>query len=60
MMYEIAMNKCAPVSIRLVDNLQFQFGQSLKPEVKNMYKVGVSVCVCVCEREICQIHVQCM
>ena len=37
-MHEIAMKKCAPVSIRLVDNLQFQFGQALKPEVKNMMK----------------------
>jgi alkyldihydroxyacetonephosphate synthase len=25
------MLKCAPASIRLVDNTQFQFGQSLKP-----------------------------
>jgi len=30
-MYEVAMKKCAPVSIRLVDNVQFQFGQALKP-----------------------------
>lgn len=35
-MHEVAMRKAAPVSIRLVDNLQFQFGQALKPEVNNM------------------------
>jgi len=29
-MHEIARRKCAPVSIRLVDNEQFQFGQALK------------------------------
>eukprot|EP01118_Nematostelium_gracile_P009787 TRINITY_DN3310_c0_g1_i2.p1 TRINITY_DN3310_c0_g1~~TRINITY_DN3310_c0_g1_i2.p1 ORF type:complete len:640 (+),score=144.28 TRINITY_DN3310_c0_g1_i2:43-1920(+) len=29
---EIARQKCAPASIRLMDNLQFQFGQMLKPE----------------------------
>ncbi len=28
---EIAALRCAPVSIRLVDNMQFQFGQVLKP-----------------------------
>jgi alkyldihydroxyacetonephosphate synthase len=32
-MHEIAMLRAAPVSIRLVDNMQFQFGQALKPEV---------------------------
>ena len=37
-MHEIAMKKCAPVSIRLVDNMQFQFGQALKPEVENIMK----------------------
>jgi len=29
---EITKQKCAPASIRLVDNMQFQFGQVLKPE----------------------------
>jgi len=29
---EIARHRCAPTSIRLVDNAQFQFGQVLKPE----------------------------
>jgi alkyldihydroxyacetonephosphate synthase len=31
MMHEVALKKCAPVSIRLVDNPQFQFGAVLKP-----------------------------
>jgi len=31
-MQEITFKKCAPVSIRLVDNMQFQFSQALKPE----------------------------
>jgi len=31
-MHEITAKKCSPVSIRLVDNIQFQFGQALKPE----------------------------
>ena len=26
------MKRAAPVSIRLVDNMQFQFGQALKPQ----------------------------
>ncbi len=30
-LYEVAMERAAPVSIRLVDNMQFQFGQALKP-----------------------------
>eukprot|EP00794_Sanderia_malayensis_P010834 gene10834-11986_t len=30
-MREIAKRKCAPSSIRLMDNKQFQFGQALKP-----------------------------
>jgi len=29
---EIARQRCAPASIRLMDNIQFQFGQVLKPE----------------------------
>ena len=28
---EIAKQRCAPASIRLVDNMQFQFSQVLKP-----------------------------
>jgi alkyldihydroxyacetonephosphate synthase len=34
-MHEVAMKRCAPVSIRLVDNQQFKFGQALKPEDKS-------------------------
>ncbi|KAH3703096.1 alkyldihydroxyacetonephosphate synthase, peroxisomal-like [Dreissena polymorpha] len=34
---EIARQKCAPASIRLMDNEQFQFGHALKPEAKSMY-----------------------
>lgn len=30
-MHEIALKRAAPVSIRLMDNVQFQFGQALKP-----------------------------
>lgn len=30
-MHEIALSRSAPVSIRLMDNVQFQFGQALKP-----------------------------
>lgn len=30
-LYEISMARAAPVSIRLMDNMQFQFGQALKP-----------------------------
>ncbi|CAH1773004.1 unnamed protein product, partial [Owenia fusiformis] len=33
---EIARQRCAPASIRLMDNEQFQFGHALKPEVKSM------------------------
>jgi len=31
-LHEVANKKVAPASIRLIDNSQFQFGQSLKPE----------------------------
>lgn len=31
-LHEVAMKRLQPVSIRLVDNMQFQFGQALKPE----------------------------
>ena len=34
-LYEIAIARCAPVSIRLVDNEQFQFGLSLKPPTED-------------------------
>nr|XP_039248584.1 alkyldihydroxyacetonephosphate synthase, peroxisomal-like [Styela clava]XP_039248585.1 alkyldihydroxyacetonephosphate synthase, peroxisomal-like [Styela clava]XP_039248586.1 alkyldihydroxyacetonephosphate synthase, peroxisomal-like [Styela clava] len=34
---EVALNRCAPASIRLMDNAQFQFGQALKPEVAGMF-----------------------
>eukprot|EP01006_Ploeotia_vitrea_P036000 TRINITY_DN65957_c11_g2_i1.p2 TRINITY_DN65957_c11_g2~~TRINITY_DN65957_c11_g2_i1.p2 ORF type:complete len:546 (+),score=296.86 TRINITY_DN65957_c11_g2_i1:186-1823(+) len=34
-MHEVAMKRCAPACIRLVDNMQFQFGQALKPAVKS-------------------------
>eukprot|EP00944_MAST-04C_sp_MAST-4C-sp1_P007008 g7008.t1 len=30
-MREVARRRCAPASIRLMDNMQFQFGQALKP-----------------------------
>lgn len=30
---EVAKDRCQPASIRLMDNEQFQFGQSLRPEV---------------------------
>jgi alkyldihydroxyacetonephosphate synthase len=34
-LHEIALRRCAPVSIRLVDNEQFQFGMSLKPPTED-------------------------
>jgi alkyldihydroxyacetonephosphate synthase len=34
-LHEIGLRRLQPVSIRLVDNRQFQFGQVLKPEVKD-------------------------
>lgn len=34
-LHEIAIRRCAPVSIRLVDNEQFQFGLSLKPPTED-------------------------
>mmetsp|Transcript_81581 Transcript_81581/g.119503 ORF Transcript_81581/g.119503 Transcript_81581/m.119503 type:complete len:622 (+) Transcript_81581:118-1983(+) len=37
-MREIANQRAAPSSIRLVDNEQFQFGLALKPEQKNAFK----------------------
>ncbi|KAK3106229.1 hypothetical protein FSP39_015666 [Pinctada imbricata] len=34
---EIAKQRCAPASIRLMDNQQFQFGHALKPESKSLF-----------------------
>ncbi|XP_073162078.1 alkyldihydroxyacetonephosphate synthase, peroxisomal isoform X12 [Lepidochelys kempii] len=34
---EIAKQRCAPASIRLVDNAQFQFGHALKPQVASIF-----------------------
>ncbi|KAL7991602.1 hypothetical protein Chor_015858, partial [Crotalus horridus] len=34
---EIAKQRCAPASIRLMDNVQFQFGQALKPQVASIF-----------------------
>ncbi|XP_054578771.1 alkyldihydroxyacetonephosphate synthase, peroxisomal isoform X3 [Eptesicus fuscus] len=34
---EIAKQRCAPASIRLMDNLQFQFGHALKPQVSSIF-----------------------
>ena len=31
-MREVALQKIAPASVRLMDNVQFQFGQSMKSE----------------------------
>jgi alkyldihydroxyacetonephosphate synthase len=38
-MYELAQQDVYPASVRLVDNLQFQFGQVLKPASKGAKKV---------------------
>jgi len=38
-MYELAQQDVYPASVRLVDNLQFQFGQVLKPSSKGAKKV---------------------
>lgn len=35
-LHEIAMKRLQPVSIRLVDNVQFQFGQALKPTTDSL------------------------
>ncbi|KAG8508190.1 Alkyldihydroxyacetonephosphate synthase, peroxisomal, partial [Galemys pyrenaicus] len=34
---EIAKQRCAPASIRLMDNEQFQFGHALKPQVSSIF-----------------------
>ncbi|XP_030642242.1 alkyldihydroxyacetonephosphate synthase, peroxisomal [Chanos chanos] len=34
---EVARQRCAPASIRLVDNDQFQFGHALKPQVSSIF-----------------------
>nr|CAB3220651.1 alkyldihydroxyacetonephosphate synthase, peroxisomal-like [Phallusia mammillata] len=34
---EVALNRCAPASIRLMDNQQFRFGQALKPESEGIF-----------------------
>lgn len=38
-MYDLAQEDRPPASVRLVDNLQFQFGQALKPASTGMKKV---------------------
>ncbi|KAG2459645.1 ADAS protein, partial [Polypterus senegalus] len=34
---EVAKQRCAPASIRLMDNAQFQFGHALKPQVASIF-----------------------
>ncbi|KPP58856.1 alkyldihydroxyacetonephosphate synthase, peroxisomal-like [Scleropages formosus] len=34
---EVARQRCAPASIRLMDNKQFHFGQALKPQVSSIF-----------------------
>uniref|UniRef100_A0A0B8RYL8 Alkylglycerone-phosphate synthase n=1 Tax=Philothamnus irregularis TaxID=1899461 RepID=A0A0B8RYL8_9SAUR len=34
---EVAKQRCAPASIRLMDNVQFQFGHALKPQVASIF-----------------------
>uniref|UniRef100_H2Y724 Alkylglycerone-phosphate synthase n=1 Tax=Ciona savignyi TaxID=51511 RepID=H2Y724_CIOSA len=34
---EVALNRCAPASIRLMDNEQFRFGQALKPQAGGIF-----------------------
>uniref|UniRef100_A0AAQ4R1S2 Alkylglycerone-phosphate synthase n=1 Tax=Gasterosteus aculeatus aculeatus TaxID=481459 RepID=A0AAQ4R1S2_GASAC len=34
---EVARQRCAPASIRLMDNEQFKFGHALKPQVSSMF-----------------------
>uniref|UniRef100_A0A8C1MSE3 Alkylglycerone-phosphate synthase n=1 Tax=Cyprinus carpio TaxID=7962 RepID=A0A8C1MSE3_CYPCA len=34
---EVARQRCAPASIRLMDNEQFQFGHALKPQVSSIF-----------------------
>uniref|UniRef100_A0A8C3ARF9 Alkylglycerone-phosphate synthase n=1 Tax=Cyclopterus lumpus TaxID=8103 RepID=A0A8C3ARF9_CYCLU len=34
---EVAKQRCAPASIRLMDNEQFKFGHALKPQVSSMF-----------------------
>ncbi|XP_013414123.1 alkyldihydroxyacetonephosphate synthase, peroxisomal [Lingula anatina] len=34
---EVARQRCAPASIRLMDNEQFQFGHALKPEASSIF-----------------------
>ncbi|MBN3278751.1 ADAS protein, partial [Polyodon spathula] len=34
---EVAKQRCAPASIRLMDNEQFQFGHALKPQVSSIF-----------------------
>jgi len=38
-MYDLAQEEKPPASVRLVDNLQFQFGQALKPAAGGMKKL---------------------
>jgi alkyldihydroxyacetonephosphate synthase len=38
-MYDLAQEEKLPASVRLVDNLQFQFGQALKPAARGMKKL---------------------
>ena len=38
-MYDLAQEEKPPASVRLVDNLQFQFGQALKPAAQGLKKL---------------------
>lgn len=40
-LHEIALKRLQPASIRLVDNMQFQFGQVLKPKEERWWKTAI-------------------
>jgi len=42
-MYELAQEERPPASVRLVDNLQFQFGQALKPAARGARRIKSKV-----------------
>lgn len=43
-MHEIARARCAPASIRLMDNMQFQFAHALKPEATSLLASFIDKC----------------
>jgi hypothetical protein len=54
---QIANARCAPASIRLMDNMQFQFAHALKPAATSMLAAFIDKCKTFYITKVCRVLV---